>query len=241
MRRWFMILLMMLVCLAAAAAAQEASVLASDADELQTGHSAGNGRITLHMEADGRIAAGGKVRLLQAAEKGDGPAGYSLCKEFKNCGIDPFRLLELQDEDLADQLAAYAVTLEDAGREEAADADGNICFDDLEAGIYLLIQDRAADGFTRMRPFIIMLRDNEIVEAVPKLTVIGEQESEPSEPTAEETGPEETVPEKEHHDLPVTGQLQWPIPVLIGTGFILLAAGIITHKKKTAGEKNMWK
>ena len=241
MKRWFMILLMMLVCLAGAAAALETSALASDADDLQTGHSAGTGRITLHMEADGRIAAGGKVRLLQAAEKGDGPAGYSLCKAFANCGIDVFRMLEMQDEDLADQLAAYAVTLENAGREKAADAYGNICFDGLETGIYLLIQDRAADGFTRMKPFITMLRDNEIVEAVPKLTVIGEQESEPSEPTAEETGPEETVPEKEHHDLPVTGQLQWPIPVLIGTGFILLAAGIITHKKKTAGEKNMWK
>lgn len=235
MKRWFMVLFMILVCLISAVTAPERRAQASETDDDRTGHSAGTGQIRLHFEAEGRIAAGGEVRLFQAAETSDAPGGYSYCRAFEDCGIDIGQSLLMQNEDYADQLAAYARTLDDSGRIGIVDEEGNLCFDELDAGIYLLIQSKAADGFTRMRPFVIVVADNEIVEAAPKLMPIREQESESAGQTEEERVPE-SLPEEEPPGLPVTGQLQWPIPVLIGTGLILLISGCI---KKKAAEKQV--
>lgn len=80
---------------------------------------------------------------------------YSLTGAFSSSGID----LKLPDEDLAD--AAYKYISSDnlmkSGVLGTADSDGIVVYDNLECGIYLVVNCKPAEGFTEFVPFICHL------------------------------------------------------------------------------------
>jgi hypothetical protein len=101
--------------------------------------------------------------------------------------------------------------------------DGKACFTALEAGLYLAWQspDDASEGYDAIAPFLISvprLQDEVYVmdvEADPKVPL-------ETEPTTPPPPPPPPPPE-----LPQTGQLNWPVPVMAVTGMALFVVGWI--------------
>ena len=102
-------------------------------------------------------------------------------------------------------------------------ADGKVSFSDLKAGLYLVWQDDAdaSDGYDAIHPFLISVPRWQNgayamhVEADPKVPL-------ETEPTTPPPPPPPPPPE-----LPQTGQLNWPVPVMAVTGMALFVVGWI--------------
>lgn len=113
---------------------------------------------------------------------------------------------------------------------------GKATFTNLPTGLYLIVQEEAAEGFTPLNPFLVSLpylEDGEYqydVTAAIKSELEKEQETEP-------TTPQPTEPDDPK--LPYTGQLNWPIPLMAVMGFALLIAGWVLcfGKKREQNEK----
>lgn len=95
--------------------------------------------------------------------------------------------------------------------------DGTVVFTDLPAGRYLVVQEAPAEGFAPFEPFTVEVADND-VEASPKMKPGTEEE--PPEPETPPTPPQSDT------DLPYTGQITWPIPVLAAAGLALIMFGV---------------
>lgn len=101
--------------------------------------------------------------------------------------------------------------------------DGAVTFSDLDAGLYLVWQNNqdASDGYDAIQPFLISVprwQDGTYsmhVEAAPKVPFETEPPTEP--PTTEPPPPQ----------LPQTGQLNWPVPVMAIAGVVLFVVGWI--------------
>ena len=130
---------------------------------------------------------------------------------------------DLMDPSLAQALAVLA----DEKQLPALTAeikDGLVIFPDLETGLYLVTQspEDATEGFAPIQPFLISLpqwMDETYVydvTASPKVPLV----TEPTEPTQP---PEPSLPPDP--SLPQTGQLNWPIPLLVVLGLGLFASG----------------
>ena len=113
--------------------------------------------------------------------------------------------------------------------------DGKAHFEDLQTGLYLVWQssEDASEGYDAILPFLISVPkwqngNYELdVEAAPKVPL----ETEPTEPTVPPPSPPP--------DLPQTGQLNWPIPLMAVSGGILLFVGLIlcARRKRCDHEK----
>lgn len=96
---------------------------------------------------------------------------------------------------------------------------GKATFSGLSTGLYLIVQNKAAEGFSKMDPFLISvpyLDDGEYLYDVtaavkPEL----KREPDPTDPTETKPGPK----------LPQTGQLNWPIPAMVIGGLALFVLG----------------
>ena len=100
--------------------------------------------------------------------------------------------------------------------------DGKATFTGLPAGLYLIIQEKAADGFSRMGAFLVSVPCLENGEYRYHVTASVKSELE-REPETEQTDPPATEPEDPK--LPQTGQLNWPIPVMVAAGLALFILG----------------
>ena len=113
--------------------------------------------------------------------------------------------------------------------------DGKAVFADLPTGLYLIVQDEAAEGFSKLSPFLVSVPYMEDgtyryhVTAAIKSELEREPESEPTEPPPTEPG---------DPDLPQTGQLNWPIPLMLVSGLALFLVGwVLRYGKKERYEK----
>lgn len=123
--------------------------------------------------------------------------------------------------ELAHALAQFAAEGKLTGTRQEVGTDGSVTFSDLKLGLYLVVQDTAAEGYEKASPFLIGIPNLEDgaytyqVDASPKVQL----ETTPTEPT-QPTKPKPTEPK-----LPQTGQLNWPVPVLAVCGMALFIAG----------------
>ncbi len=112
---------------------------------------------------------------------------------------------------------------------------GKVTFSGLTTGLYLIVQEQAANGFSKMNAFLVSvpyMEDGEYqyhVTAAIKSEL--ERESEPTDP------PPPTEPEVPK--LPQTGQLNWPIPLMVAAGLIFFIIGWVLcfGKKRKQHEK----
>ena len=113
---------------------------------------------------------------------------------------------------------------------------GQVAFTNLETGLYLIWQEEAyaTEGFVPMSAFLISIPQDTAgtytydINAKPKVSLI------PEIPTTEPT--EATTPDEKN--LPQTGQLNWPVPVLAVAGLGLFALGwYLRFGKKESYEK----
>lgn len=102
--------------------------------------------------------------------------------------------------------------------------DGKAEFKDLPTGLYLIIQEEATEGFSKLKPFLIGVPylENGTYQYQVSASVKSEPEREPEPTRPEPTTPEPTVPEDK---LPQTGQLNWPVPILAMAGIVLFCLG----------------
>lgn len=112
--------------------------------------------------------------------------------------------------------------------------DGKARFENLKTGVYLVLQETPAPGYSKIKPFLVVLpylQEGAYQYSVSS-TVKTELEREPVP-----TEPEPTKPSGDK--LPQTGQLNWPIPVLtvLGVGLVMLGVVVRADRRKEKYEK----
>lgn len=132
-------------------------------------------------------------------------------------------------ENLGDDDAASAKALADYAEQQHLEGDtreigdNGARYEGLTVGVYLVIQKNPAEGYYPIEPFLISLpavEDERYVydvaaapKAAPKKGDVSDDSSESSTESSE--------------DLPKTGQLKWPIPVLIISGLVFIVFGLL--------------
>ena len=165
------------------------------------------GSVAISMSYRGQPIPGGTLTVLRVAE---------VKSDFAECGIPAE---EPESAELARELARMAGEKGLTGTTAAVDAGGRAKFEDLELGLYLVVQNEAAEGFKKINPFLVSVPLQEEgryiydVDTAPKN--LPEPETKPTEPTPPPPP-----------DLPQTGQTNWPIPVLTVAGLALVMAGL---------------
>lgn len=172
------------------------------------------GTITMEMKYNGSPVTGGMLAAYRVARIAEADGNY----RFE--ALAPYEVQELRQEDLNTPELAAAFAGQVSGGEIAptSSESGLIRFENLEPGLYLIVQTEASDGFDPLQPFLVTIPMNEDGHYVYDVTAEGKfqlhQEPKPTAPTSP------TEP-----GLPQTGQLNWPIPVLTVLGLGLFSAG----------------
>lgn len=177
------------------------------------------GSITVTMRIGDTLVSGGSLTLYRVGEVHEDDGNYSFVPtgDFTDCGVS---LDLVQSPESAEGLAAYAKDHKLTGTTRTVGKDGKVTFSNLELGLYLLVQTRAARGYSKVSPFLVTVpyaEDGVYIYEVDADTKM-ELEKEPK-PTAPPSPP--------HNGgkLPQTGQLNWPVSVLAILGMTLFAAG----------------
>lgn len=197
--------------------------------------------LTLVMSWDGKPLENGSLTLYRVGDiiYSDGGYGFTPVSELKDTGIS---LKKLNDTELPGKLEALAV-LRKLGPIRQSVSKGEAVFSELQPGLYVVTQTEkeACDGFEPIRPFLMSLPqwDGKTYvydrKAQPKVAL----EKIPEQPATTEPHPtEQTAVESEKSSgLPQTGQLNWPVPVMAVSGFMLLLVGsLLRGRKKDSNE-----
>lgn len=110
------------------------------------------------------------------------------------------------------EMLVYVKELGLPGTEKTVDSRGSVIFDDLPAGQYFLVQHKAPAGYYPIKPFLVELLQ------MPGGTQISSVDGTPK-----------LEPEKK---LPQTGQLVWPVWVLLGMGICTTGIGLLILKRE---------
>lgn len=149
--------------------------------------------------------------------------GFVYNKQFENSGMP---LNDLQADGLAKHLAKYALKHKDIACDvQKTDSNGKILWSNLELGLYLVVQMKPVQDEYITEPFLVSVpicesNDEEWtydVDASPKIGTLPDEDL--------ETPPTPPVIQ--------TGQLNWPIPLLAGTGVLVFTVGwVMTFMKR---------
>lgn len=182
------------------------------------------GSISITMAYRGTSVPGGTMTLYHVGVCAEDH--YEYTAELAGCGVS---LDDLSAARTAQDIADYVVAMGIEGVTKEIDDQGVICFDDLEFGLYLMVQETAAEGYSVVSPFLVTVDGD--VDASPKLSVepVGTQ---PPETTAPPETTETTEPEPTEPKLPQTGQLNWPVPLLAVGGLVIFVLGWYLRRKE---------
>ena len=188
------------------------------------------GSLTLSMKWDGEPLDTGAITVYQVGEivEHNGDYDFALLPQFANSDV----ILELGDPELAGTLALL-VAEQNLSPITAPIADGRAVLENLIPGLYLVLQTdtQATEGFAPIRPFLISLphwaEDGYVydITADPKVP-LETLPTEPTEPPATEPPTEPGEP-----NLPQTGQLNWPVPILVVLGLFFFLGGWMLQGK----------
>jgi len=116
-------------------------------------------------DSAGVSVPGGSVSIHKAADwdlTGATPS-WSLTDAYAACGISA---ADIDSEASAGPLAAYTRRNSVAGIEKPIDAEGKVKFTSLPAGLYLVVQTRAAAGYRAFSPFLLALPHYSAAEGI---------------------------------------------------------------------------
>lgn len=176
------------------------------------------GTISFTMLYGETAVPGGSLTLYRVGEicEDDGNYSFALTDGFTDSGVS---LDDLSSAALASELASYVSENRPASVATVTiGSDGKASASGLTLGLYLVVQDIAADGYEPVSPFLVSVPMNEDgsyiydVDATPKVSTLTE-----TEPTKPATPTDPTLPQ--------TGQLNWPVPVMAALGLCLLLLG----------------
>lgn len=208
--------------------------------------------------------AGGNLKLYQVAavRAKDGGYHFSYTDAFAGAKSSyDISAMTLEDSavfssrDFVKAMERYAAQTS-ALAEVTIGQDGKASFSQLELGLYLAVQDQAAKGYKELKSFVASVPYYDAsaktwqleVNASPKPGTLEELETEPkteaeSETESETRKPPEKPTEKPTEKskaggggtLPQTGQLWWPVPVLVLLGAVLVLAGLFRRRHSGTG------
>lgn len=172
---------------------------------------------------------GGSLSLWRVGEvaQEDGNFFFRPTGDFSACG-ESFEELEA-DGELAARLYGFIRQEGLTGlAEKELGPEGTATFEALPVGLYLVAQPQAAAGYEPLAPFLVSLPYMENgtyqydLSALPKPEL--EREPQPTQPPA-------TEPKPDDPDLPLTGQLWWPVPLLACGGLLLFTVGLVLKRR----------
>lgn len=158
--------------------------------KLTDGHgnpNTGSIHVNLYDSTNNKALSGGELTVYRVAEvqRKNGNLSFEYCGDFDGCAIE---LGDLTYSTLAGQLQEY-LSDNAEGTVREVDANGNVNFDDLELGLYLVVQTKASKGYKPVNSFLVslpMAEDGEWnyeVDASPKVgAYTPEPETPPSPP-----------------------------------------------------------
>lgn len=221
-----------------------------------------NGSITLSMECEGVELDGGSISvyLIGLLKENDGKVMYEPIEEL----AEEFGPLDRIDDSGLANKAAQLAGEKKLYKYVSEIQKGKAVFGEVPVGLYVVVQEdgEATKGYSQIHSFLISVPQKiegkyvyEIV-AAPKVSVskdddssspeessVPEESSEPEESSASDessipTVDSENPKEPDEPSLPQTGQLKWPIPVLVVVGLSLFALGwFLKYGKKNNHEK----
>ena len=173
-----------------------------------------SGAIDVTVCYDGKAVSGGELTLYRVGDivQEDGNYSFVLTDRFSSSGIT---LENLQQPETAKKFSAYAAQQGITGKTKKIDTNGKLIFDELNPGLYLLVQNKAATGYQKLNPFLVSLPMREAdgysyhVDAGPKVSPV------PTPPTNTEQ--------------PQTGQSGWPIWTFL---FSTAALAVVLYSRK---------
>lgn len=158
--------------------------------KLTDGHgnpNTGSIHVNLYDSTNNKALSGGELTVYRVAEvqRKNGNLSFEYCGDFDGCAIE---LGDLTDSTLAGQLQEF-LPANAEGIVQAVSNDGNVVFDDLELGLYLVVQTKASNGYKPVNSFLVSLpmaedgQWNYEVDASPKVgAYTPEPETPPSPP-----------------------------------------------------------
>ena len=167
-------------------------------------------RVRLYDQANQKALSGGQLTIYKVAEvqRKNGNLSFEYCGDFDGCGIE---LGDLSDSTLADQLQAFLAPGAE-GTVQTVDSDGYATFENLELGLYLVVQTKASSGYEAVNSFLVSLpmaeggEWNYEVDASPKVSGFTPTPEEPDTPTPPPTPPDnpDTPENPDKPDTPVS-------------------------------------
>lgn len=196
-------------------------------------HASGSVSVTLRDRQTQTAVSGGEMTLYQVAKAAEesGKLYWEYTNGFEDCKVN---LSNPDDSKLAESLeseisAAASKTVKEIG------ADGKVSFTNLPLGLYLLVQNKAADGYRAVSSFLVSVPfQNDSgwsydVDASPKVDTA-------SAVTPGTPGSSYRPSSGGGSRLPQTGQLNWPIPVLAVSGMLSFILGWFLCRGKNQDE-----
>ena len=176
-----------------------------------------NGTITFQIMWEGEPVEGGTLQMYRVGRivEEDGNYAFALVEELAGSGLS----LENPDDPA---LASSLSELPELAQLQAVTAPveaGEVVFEDVAPGLYLVVQPEACTGFAQISPFLISMPRFE--NGVYVMDVVARPKV-PLEPTPPTTP---TTPTPPPPGLPQTGQLNWPVPLMAAVGLGLFAIG----------------
>lgn len=184
------------------------------------------GSIVVTTKYGDKAVSGGTLTATRVGEVAEDDGNYFFVR------LDGKKLTQIESEAAAKALEAFA---NEYGKEHllsTQDAtvgkDGKATFPNLELGLYLITQKKAAPGYNKLRAFLVSVPYNDNGHYVYDVDIYTKSELEKApNPTSPSTPGKPTDPK-----LPQTGQLTWPIPVLSTAGLFLVVIGFALRRGK---------
>ena len=181
------------------------------------------GSLSFNMEFEGKPLTDGRLNAYYVASIAEVEAGrfdFVLRDELAQSGVE-LNTEDLYDAAQSERLLQYCKNILGNSYLTAPIENGTSVFRDLDTGLYLVWQGEAdaTEGYTAMQPFLISIPRLQNGEYV--LDVVAD----PKVPIENETEP--PLPPPPPPNIPPTGQLNWPIPVLAIAGTVIFLWGWI--------------
>lgn len=132
--------------------------------------------------------------------------------------------LQYDGKALSQKLKDYADSQKIKPVASAKNSGGKAVFSQVTPGLYLVVQTQRCSGYEPLSPFLVSVPMNEDGHYRYDIDAAGKFKPTP-EPSNPNTPDKPSTPDKPGNRLPQTGQLNWPVPVLAGTGLVLFALG----------------
>ena len=189
--------------------------------------------ITFLMDFETKPLDGGSLTLYRVGQINETGNKFVLVDSLSHSDVS---LDNLESPELAQTLTALAVESK-LTPYTASVVSGKAVFSDLKTGVYVVSQPVGDEipGYAVINPFLISLpqwqNDTYVydITASPKVPLVPSG-TEPTQPTQPQKPTEPNTPP----DLPQTGQLNWPVPLMavIGLALFLIGFGLFSSSKR---------